>query len=306
MRDQFSDTLVNFTLNDSRVYLLTGDHGYALFDSLRKKNPERYINAGIAEQNMVGVAAGMAKAGLVPVVYGLAAFVPVRVLEQIKLDVCFEKLKVIFIGDGAGVVYSKLGVSHQSFEDISALRGLPNLQILSPCDKQEMEICLKAAMDYNGPTYIRMGKCDVGNIHLDKKLSKPGLHEILKGKTGAPVVIATGSMVKMAHDLILSELKDFSLYSLSQIKPLDNKALLSAVKASSVVITIEEHTIYGGLGGAVSELLSTSMPKRVLRVGIDDRFSDKCGTWEYLMDEHGLNQKGILKKIRDFLDSIET
>ncbi len=123
MRAAFSDCLVAAARRDSRVMLLTGDHGYALFDSLRRECPAHYFNAGIAEQNMVGVAAGMAKAGLRPICYGLSAFVPIRVLEQIKLDVCYENLPVIFIGDGAGVVYSSLGTSHQSTEDIAALRS---------------------------------------------------------------------------------------------------------------------------------------------------------------------------------------
>src|SRR5882757_4836415 len=120
MRAAFSKSLVEAGLRDPRVLLLTGDHGYALFDEFRRVCPRQYINAGVAEQNMVGVAAGLAKAGLRPVVYGLSAFVPVRVLEQIKLDVCYEQLPVVFIGDGAGVVYSTLGASHQCTEDIAA------------------------------------------------------------------------------------------------------------------------------------------------------------------------------------------
>jgi transketolase len=302
MRDTFSEILVETSLKNPQIYLLTGDHGYALFDGLRKKNPERYINAGIAEQNMVGVAAGMAKAGLIPIVYGLAAFVPVRVLEQIKLDVCFENLQVILIGDGAGVVYSKLGVSHQSFEDISALRGIPNIRIMSPSDKTEMQLCLQDALAYKGPTYIRMGKCDVGNIHSQSLGSKPGIHEVIKGKPGAPVIFATGSMVKSAIELVGGEFKDFGLFSVSQIKPFDEKALLAVTRGSSSVITIEEHSVYGGLGGAVAEILSTHDPKRVLRIGIEDRFSDKCGSWDYLMVEHGLDCEAVSKKIKRFLN----
>src|ERR1700688_3235721 len=120
MRKAFSDALVDAARSDPRVLLLTGDHGYALFDAFRRYFPERFLNAGVAEQNMVGVAAGLAKSGLRPVVYGLSAFVPVRVLEQIKMDVCYESLPVIFAGDGAGVVYSTLGTSHQCTEDIAS------------------------------------------------------------------------------------------------------------------------------------------------------------------------------------------
>src|SRR5438093_7902351 len=132
MRNAFATALVRAARADERVVLLTGDHGYSLFDEFRRECPGQYLNAGVAEQNMVGVAAGLAKAGYRPVVYGLSAFVPIRVLEQIKLDVCYEDLPVVFLGDGAGVVYSTLGSSHQSTEDLAALRALPGLTILSP------------------------------------------------------------------------------------------------------------------------------------------------------------------------------
>src|SRR5580698_10187744 len=147
MRKAFSTALVQAARQDPRVLLLTGDHGYALFDEIRRDCPDQYINAGVAEQHMVGLAAGLAKGGFRPIVYGLSAFVPVRVLEQIKLDVCYERLPVVFIGDGAGVVYGQLGTSHQSTEDIAALRALPHTAILSPADAHEMTACLKLAFE---------------------------------------------------------------------------------------------------------------------------------------------------------------
>ena len=138
--------------------MLTGDHGYALFDEFRHRLPDQFINAGIAEQNMVGVAAGLAKAGYKPIVYGLSAFVPVRVLEQIKLDICYEGLPVTLVGDGAGMVYSSLGGSHQSTEDIAVLRAIPAIRILSPCDAFEMDYAMDHALRFEAPTYLRMGK----------------------------------------------------------------------------------------------------------------------------------------------------
>src|SRR5580693_5486455 len=146
MRNAFAAALVRAARNDPRVLLLTGDHGYSLFDEIRQACPTQYLNAGVAEQNMVGVAAGLAKGGFRPVVYGLSAFIPVRVLEQIKMDVCYEELPVVLIGDGAGVVYSTLGTSHQCTEDVAALRALPNLGILSPADALEMEACMALAI----------------------------------------------------------------------------------------------------------------------------------------------------------------
>src|SRR4029079_14803844 len=137
MRSAFSHALVRAALADKRVLLLTGDHGYTLFDEFRRECPAQYINAGVAEQNMVGVAAGLAKGGFRPIVYGLSAFVPMRVLEQIKLDVCYESLPIVCSADGAGVFYGQLAASHQCNEDIAALRALPNMRILSPADAHE-------------------------------------------------------------------------------------------------------------------------------------------------------------------------
>src|SRR5258707_13366824 len=162
MRNAFAKALIHAAQADERVVLLTGDHGYSLFDELRQVCPHEYIIAGVAEQNMVGVAAGLAKAGLRPVVYGLSAFVPMRVLEQIKLDVCYERLPVVFIGDGAGVVYSTLGASHQCTEDVAVLRVLPHLSILSPADDLEMSACMDLACRAEGPVYLRLGKADLG------------------------------------------------------------------------------------------------------------------------------------------------
>src|SRR5437868_11472801 len=153
MRNAFSNMLVQAARRDPRVVLLTGDHGYALFDEFRRFCGGQYLNAGVAEQNMVGVAAGLAKGGFRPVVYGLSAFVPIRVLEQIKMDVCYEELPVVFLGDGAGVVYSTLGTSHQCTEDVAALRAVPHLSILSPADDLEMAECMRLAFAAGGPVY---------------------------------------------------------------------------------------------------------------------------------------------------------
>src|SRR5438067_9660316 len=196
MRNAFSSMLVQAARRDPRVVLLTGDHGYALFDDFRRTCPGQYLNAGVAEQNMVGVAAGLAKGGLRPVVYGLSAFVPVRVLEQIKLDVCYECLPVCFVGDGAGVVYSTLGTSHQSTEDMAALRALPHLGILSPADSAEMTACMRLAMLTAGPVYLRMGKADLGRVHAAEiDLSWVRLLPVRPGD-GPIAWVATGSLLQ--------------------------------------------------------------------------------------------------------------
>ena len=194
----FSNALLAAAAADPRMLLLTGDHGYELFDPLRKTAPDRYLNAGIAEQNMVGVAAGLAKGGFRPIVYGLSAFMPMRVLEQIKLDVCYENLPVILVGDGAGFVYSKLGTSHQCTEDIAALRVMPHITVLSPADAHEMTACMELARELESTVYLRIGKCDVGAVHEAQPTIAPGELLPLQAGRGRMTWIATGSMVKTA------------------------------------------------------------------------------------------------------------
>ncbi|MCE0499399.1 MAG: hypothetical protein LV481_15770 [Methylacidiphilales bacterium] len=299
MRDAFAKSLVAAAKADERVLLLTGDHGYALFDEFRHFFPKQYINAGIAEQNMVGVAAGLGKSGFRPVVYALSAFSPIRVLEQIKLDVCCDELPVLFIGDGAGVVYSTLGASHQSTEDIAALRGLPNMRILSPADAHEMKAAMELAFATPKPIYLRIGKSDLGPVHqAQPKLEWSRLLPVCPGD-GPLVFVATGSMVNLAVKLA----KDWpgsAVWSAPFLKPLDADSLVAACGRHRVVVTLEEHNVLGGLGGAVAEILSQEHPLPVCRLGVPDRFSCFCGSYSYLMREHGLDLDSARNQILAF------
>ncbi len=298
MRAAFSNALVEAASNDERVMLLTGDHGYALFDEFRTRCPTQYINAGVAEQNMVGVAAGLAKAGLKPIVYGLSAFVPVRVLEQIKIDVCYEKLPVIFAGDGAGLVYSTLGTSHQSFEDIACLRAVPHIEIMSPCDAHELTACMSMALRQEGPVYLRMGKADLGEVHASlPKLQRGSLLRVRAGRHPV-VLIATGSMVKTA--CALGDELDAYVWSAPWIKPLDAEQLSSLALQAKAFVTLEEHSAAGGLGAAVLEAIAEAAPLPVLRIGIGERFSTTCGSHAHAMREHGLDLAAVRERVVPF------
>jgi transketolase len=300
MRKAFANALIQAAQADPRVILLTGDHGYALFDEFRRYCPQQYINAGVAEQNMVGVAAGLAKAGLRPIVYGLSSFVPIRVLEQIKLDVCYEQLPVMFIGDGAGVVYSSLGSSHQSTEDVAALRALPHLAILSPADGPEMTACMNLALATNGPVYLRMGKADLGQVHASPVTI--GWGDLLPVNAGRGFLawIATGSMVKTALTAA-EQWQDCAIWSAPSLKPLDADAVRAICTKHQAVIVLEEHSIHGGLGSAVAEIACEQAPAWVCRVGIRDRFSQLCGSYQYLMKEHQLDVDAVRRRVRAFL-----
>ena len=300
MRNAFSDAITAEAKRDPRVLLLTGDHGYALFDSFRKACPDQYINCGIAEQNMVGVAAGLARAGFRPIVYGLAAFVPVRVLEQIKIDVCYERLPVIFIGDGAGLVYSYLGTSHQSTEDIACTRAIPDLIVLSPADRFEMAAALALAFNAASPVYLRMGKSDRGDVHRGP-VDFSGGQMICAKKGGSDVVmLATGSMVKTALELTDRGV-DAQVWSVPSIKPLDSASLGEICRQAKVLITLEEHSVFGGLGSCIAEEVAKINPVPICRIGIEDRFSALCGSYDYLLKEHEIDLKSVKQRVECFL-----
>ncbi|MBS7808568.1 transketolase C-terminal domain-containing protein [Variovorax sp. PCZ-1] len=299
MRQAFSDTLIKLAAEDERVVLLTGDHGYALFDEFRRRLPNQYINAGIAEQNMVGMAAGLAKVGMRPIVYGLSAFIPVRVVEQIKIDIAHDSLPVILIGDGAGLVYSHLGTSHQSLEDIAVLRSVPNISICSPSDRFELQASMQFAYNSSSSFYIRMGKADRGDIHASQLISVSELQRVKAGENTSSrlVFLATGSMVASASKLAATHFQDADVYSVPMIHPLATQQLLEIVGKAQLIVTFEEHCESGGLGSAVCEVMSMHRPLRVLRLGSPHRFSAHCGTYEYLLTEHSLDIESLKNKI---------
>ncbi len=299
MRNAFATDLVQAALRDERIVVLTGDHGYALFDEFRRVCPGQYINAGVAEQNMVGVAAGLAKGGLRPVVYGLSSFIPVRVLEQIKLDICYEGLPVVLIGDGAGVVYSTLGNSHQCAEDIAALRALPRMAILSPADAYEMHACMELAVATQGPLYLRIGKCDLGTVHtVPPKVASGSLCPVRAGDA-EPAWIATGSMVQTALTAA-THWPGSPVWSAPSLKPLSAKEVLAICGQHVVVVALEEHSIYGGLGSALAEIASAEAPTWICRIGIQDRFSQCAGSYRYLMEEHQLTPAAVVSQVKAF------
>jgi transketolase len=310
MRQAFSDTLVRLADRDPRVLLLTGDHGYALFDAFRAAHPDRYINAGIAEQNMVGMAAGLARTGFHPFVYGLSAFVPVRVLEQIKLDVAHDDLPVVFCGDGAGFVYSHLGTSHQSLEDIACVRPVPGMTVLSPADRHELTAAMEHAHALRSSVYLRMGKADRGDVHQPGEMAGETMDvgmglDVSKllclrpGRPGGTAILATGPIATTA--LAVAERMDgVAVWSAPCIKPFDGETFAAICADASRLVTMEEHVVAGGFGSLVAEEASATHPLPVLRIGVRDRFSEHCGTYDYLLREHGLDLETVAAQVQAF------
>jgi transketolase len=304
VRDAFSKSLVRLALADPQVLLLTGDHGYSLFDEFRQCCPTQYINAGIAEQNMVGMAAGLARVGYRPFVYGLAAFVPIRTVEQIKLDIAHDDLPVVLLGDGAGFVYSHLGTSHQSTEDIACTRSIPGIQVLSPADRFEMAAAMDYAYAVKAPVYLRMGKADLGDVHSGPiGPLRPGrLLQVRDGRSDRPGLICTGSMLRAAVEI--AEILNLMVWSAPVLKPLHTDDVRDAAITTNGLVTLEEHSIHGGLGAAVAEITSEYEPIRLLRIGVKDRFSEHCGTYAYLRREHGLDTPGMCEQVSEFCQRV--
>jgi transketolase len=299
MRATLSTLLVEAAQASPDVLVLTGDHGYALFDELRKKCPEQYINCGVAEQNMVGVAAGLAKAGFRPIVYGLAAFVPIRVLEQIKLDICYESLPVILLGDGAGFVYSTLGASHQCFEDVAALRAVPNISIFSPADRFELMWSFDRARKLDGPAYLRLGKADLGDVHdrpLGDDFDGGPCAVIERGVEN--LCLAAGSMVSIAKRAIENGGLAYDLYSMPKLKKIDAARILRLCAGRRKIVVAEEHSVYGGLGSIVAEAIAGKISCKFDIVGIRDRFTEDCGSYAHLLVHHGLDEASIRRALQ--------
>ncbi len=297
MRQAFSDSLVRLADKDARVLLLTGDHGYALFDAFRAAHPDRYINAGIAEQNMVGMAAGLARMGFHPFVYGLSAFVPVRVLEQIKLDVAHDDLPVVFVGDGAGFVYSHLGTSHQSLEDIACIRAIPGMTVLSPADRHELSAAMDHAHGVCRAVYLRMGKADRGDVHGDDAtIDTTRLQCLRPGSAGGTVILATGPIAVTAL-AVADHMPDVAIWSVPSIKPFDTATLTTICRSARRLVTMEEHSVMGGFGSLIAEEVSAIHPLPILRIGVEDRFSEHCGSYDYLLREHGLDLETVTARI---------
>jgi transketolase len=306
MRNIFAEEMTNLAKSDARVMLLSGDIGNKLFDPFKKIDPKRFLNCGIAEANMMGVAAGLAMNGLRPVVYTITPFTTTRCFEQIRVDVCYHEAPVIIVGTGSGLSYAELGPTHHSLEDLAIMRTLPGMQIIAPCDGVEMRFALRAAIQSNCPTYIRIGKKGEPVIHKD-----PINFEIGKAVTvqqGSDVmIIATGTIMANA----LKAVKDLERVGIScqvasfhTVKPFDYQYLEKNIRDYKAIVTIEEHGMSGGLGGVVSEFLSSySRHSRHLRLGTKNEFIHEMGDQSYAQKISGLDHDGIARQIKLFLES---
>ncbi len=294
MRNAFADELTRLGNIDPRLVMLSGDIGNRLFDKFRAAHPSRFYNCGVAEQNMTGVAAGMALSGMRPITYTITPFVTTRCLEQIRTDVCYHDLPVMIVAVGGGLSYAGLGPTHHACEDIAFLRAIPNMQVICPGDAWEVRAAMRAALQQDHPVYIRMGKRGEPKVHAETP-ENFRIGKALPISDGTDVcLLSTGTMlpevIETAH-LLAQKGVSAQVVSFHTVKPLDEDFLRDALSRFRLVATIEEHSLIGGFGSAVAEWMidSAIVPRKFLRFGTPDAFFKKSGEQEYAREELGLS-----------------
>lgn len=304
MRTAFIETLLNLAKTRSDIFLLVGDLGYSVVEPFAKEFGERFINAGVAEQNMTGIAAGLALSDKTVFTYSIANFPTLRCLEQIRNDICYHNANVKIVAVGAGLTYGSQGMTHFATEDIAIMRVLPNMTIFSPADIVETNWVTRAAVDLSGPCYIRLGRIKERILHETIPDFKIGKAVVLRKGDGL-AMFSTGSIasnaIKAAEKLAGDHIEVRCL-NVPTIKPLDIEAIKLAASETLGIITVEEHSIIGGLGSAVTEVVTSLGCQQVpvLRLGLKDAFPTEVGSQDYLLNMSGLSTDGIYTSVLDF------
>ena len=300
MRGAFAAELTKIARENLEVVLLSGDIGNTLFDGLKKIDARRFYNCGVAEANMMGVAAGMALSGLRPVVYTITPFTTTRCFEQIRVDVCCHNAPVVIVGTGSGFSYAELGPTHHSLEDMAILRTLPGMRVLAPCDSTELRLALRAALKEDGPVYIRIGKKGEPAIHAVPPDFRIGKGIVIRPGTDVGLIAAGTIMAEVvkAAELLGAQGASAEVVSFHSVKPLDRAYLEEACGRLRLLATVEEHGRIGGLGGAVAEWRAArrDAPPQIM-FGSADEFMHEVGTQRYAREKYGLTASNIAETV---------
>ncbi|MFD3155724.1 transketolase family protein [Haloimpatiens sp. FM7330] len=300
-REAYGKTLAKLADENKNVVVLDADLSKSTKTAeFKKVCPERFINMGIAESNMMAVAAGLSSCGKIPFASTFAIFAAGRAFEQIRNSICYPKLNVKVCATHSGITVGEDGASHQAIEDISLMRSIPNMTVISPSDAVETEAAIRAIVEYNGPCYVRLGRSAVSviNDNPDYKFELGKAVKLREGKDAT--IVATGIMVEAAleaYNLLAEEGIKAEVINIHTIKPIDSESITESARKTGVVITVEEHNIIGGLGSAVCEVVSENHPVPVLRVGIKDTFGES-GKPAQLLEKYGLTAKDIVKAVK--------
>ncbi|MBI2328724.1 MAG: transketolase [Chloroflexi bacterium] len=308
MRAGFIRALMDLAKTDERIFLLVGDVGYSLVEPFAQGFPRRFINVGIAEQNMMGIATGLAMSGKIVFAYSLANFPTFRCVEQIRNDVCYHNANVKIVASGGGLVYGALGVTHHVTEDLAIMRALPNMTVIAPGDPIEAALATREAAEFPGPCYLRLAR--TGDPVVHEAVPDFQIGKAITVRNGDDItLVASGGIlyntVQAAKQLEQKGIKPRVL-SMHTVKPLDAEALLAAATETKAIITIEEHSIIGGLGGAVAEVLAESGISGIAfrRVGIKDCFCFEVGSQAYLCKYYSLSAEDIVNEAIHLLKGV--
>lgn len=310
MRGAFFRSLLELAERDERIHLIVGDLGFGVVEPFAQKFPNRFLNVGVAEQNMTSIAAGMALSGKTVFTYSIANFPILRCLEQVRNDVCYHRANVKIVAVGGGYAYGSLGMTHHATEDLAIMRALPEMVVTAPGDPMEAAAATHAVAAYPGPCYLRLGRAGEPAVHhtdLDFQLGKA-----IQLREGEDItLISTGGLlqtaVQVAESLFAKGIQARVL-SMHTLKPLDSEAILSAARETGAIVTLEEHSVIGGLGGAVAETLAESGERQVpfKRFGLPSAFSSRVGSQEYLRAHYGLSPDSIVRAIQPLLEKTRT
>lgn len=310
MRIAFLNKLTELMEQDDSIHVLVADTGFHVFDEFQNRFSDRYLNAGISEASMIGMASGLALSGKKVFVYGIVPFVTMRCFEQIRVDLCYPELPVTIVGVGGGLTYGPAGMTHHSIEDIAVMNCLPNMTVICPGDPIETQQAVEAVMSLEGPCYLRLGKTGEKVVH-SKHQKSFAIGKGLRLRKGSDVaIIATGNMLATAVDtcdILEGDGIRPELVSMHTIKPIDKELIIELARRCRLIATVEEHSIIGGLGSVAAGVLTEEgLNTKVLlkKFAISDEYAHKAGSQDYLRRQYGLTAETIADEVRIWLQRI--
>ena len=305
MRDAFIESLTDIATQDKDIFLITGDLGFGVLDDFAKKFPKQFLNVGVAEQNMTGVATGLALNGFKVFTYSIANFTTLRCLEQIRNDACYHDANVNVVSVGGGFGYGALGMSHHATEDLSIMRALPNLKAIVPGDDYETNEATRYLCETPGPSYLRLERAPINLDSDQESIFEYGkIRKVNAGKDIA--VFCSGGMTQVAMNTLtfLESINiSISIFSVHSLKSIDGETLAEASDSHKGIITLEENNLLGGMGSAICEYCMDNniSPKKFKRMGLEDIYSSVVGSQEYLRNFYNIGEEALIKNIKSMM-----
>lgn len=301
MRNQYKNAIYQLMQKEPRIVAVLADSGTEEYDLVRRDMPERIVECGIAEANAIGVAAGIASCGLIPIVYGMGAFLAYRAFEFIRNDVCVQNRNVKIVGSGGGIGYNNLGPTHHTTEDIAVMAALPNMRVLSPATPLEVVPVMEEAVNCSGPVYIRFGKAYEEEVFKEAPPFEIGKASIIHEGTDISIVV-TGSMladVVKSAEVLSQENISVQIINMTTLKPIDRDAIIQAVQKTKRILVVEEHNYYGGLRSLVADVLAEAgLPVAFQSIGFKDEYCFEYGWRQEIRKKYDISVEGIVNKVK--------